>query len=135
MKRTPEKVVKKRQAALQILIHEFLVRQVALKGPKAALSRNESAFAKHVQMKAPYLSAIKHGHRVIGDKLARQIEVACGKPVGWMDEKHIRPKFSSGLEEQNLIEDLRSAYRENPEIARESILAMKKKLRSTRTGS
>jgi hypothetical protein len=45
----------------------------------------EQAFAATLQISPSMWSQIKSS-RPIGDKLARQIEVLCGKPIGWLDE-------------------------------------------------
>lgn len=45
----------------------------------------EQAFAATLQVSPSMWSQIKSS-RPIGDKLARQIESACGKPGGWLDE-------------------------------------------------
>ena len=45
----------------------------------------EQAFAATLQVSPSMWSQIKSS-RPIGDKLARQIEAACGRPSGWLDE-------------------------------------------------
>ena len=45
----------------------------------------EQAFAATLQISPSMWSQIK-ASRPIGDKLARQIEKLCGKPVGWLDQ-------------------------------------------------
>lgn len=45
----------------------------------------EQSFAATLQISPSMWSQIKAA-RPIGDKLARQIEQACGKPSGWLDE-------------------------------------------------
>jgi hypothetical protein len=45
----------------------------------------EQAFAATLQISPSMWSQIKSS-RPIGDKLARQIESACSKPTGWLDE-------------------------------------------------
>ena len=47
----------------------------------------EQAFAQQLQISPSMWSQIKSS-RPIGDKLARQIEVACATPSGWLDEAH-----------------------------------------------
>lgn len=47
----------------------------------------EQAFAQKLQISPSMWSQVKSS-RPIGDKLARQIESACGKPSGWLDEVH-----------------------------------------------
>lgn len=49
------------------------------------------------------------GSRPIGDKLARQIEVHCGQPPGWLDEEH-ELELPSEAEEQ-FIALARKAWR------------------------
>jgi len=46
----------------------------------------EAAFAQRLQIKPSSWSMARNGTRPIGDKLARQIEAACMKPTGWLDE-------------------------------------------------
>jgi len=60
----------------------------------------EQAFAASVEISASMWSQIKSS-RPIGDKLARQIEQHCGKPVGWLDEVH-RVEGPSAAEQQFL---------------------------------
>jgi hypothetical protein len=45
----------------------------------------EQSFAATLQISPSMWSQVK-ASRPIGDKLARQIESACGKPAGWLDE-------------------------------------------------
>lgn len=45
----------------------------------------EHAVAARLQISPSMWSQIKSS-RPIGDKLARQVEVLCGKPVDWLDE-------------------------------------------------
>ena len=45
----------------------------------------EQAFAAKLQISPSMWSQIKSS-RPIGDKLARQIETLCGKPIGWLEE-------------------------------------------------
>jgi hypothetical protein len=47
----------------------------------------EQSFAASLEISPSMWSQIKSS-RPIGDKLARQIEQHCGKPVGWLDEEH-----------------------------------------------
>jgi hypothetical protein len=49
----------------------------------------EQAFARKLQVSPSMWSQIKSS-RPIGDKLARQIEVACGQASGWLDEERAR---------------------------------------------
>jgi len=47
----------------------------------------EQLFAQSLQISPSMWSQIKSS-RPIGDKLARQVEAACGQPAGWLDEAH-----------------------------------------------
>ena len=47
----------------------------------------EQAFAQKLQVSPSMWSQIKSS-RPIGDRLARQIESACGQPAAWLDEAH-----------------------------------------------
>lgn len=48
----------------------------------------EQAFAATVQISPSMWSQIKSS-RPIGDKLARQLEAATGRPSGWLDEERV----------------------------------------------
>jgi hypothetical protein len=61
----------------------------------------EQAFAQKLQISPSMWSQIKSS-RPIGDKLARQIEVACGQPLGWLDEAHDEAPGQSVAEQQFL---------------------------------
>jgi hypothetical protein len=56
----------------------------------------EKAFSAHVQISAAQWSQLKGGHRSIGATLARQIESRCGKPGGWLDQRHAAPARAQG---------------------------------------
>ncbi len=72
--------------ALQ-LFNEFV--QAAVKTPDAAALRGlERRFAERLQIQPSYWSQIKGRSRQIGERLARQFEQLCRKPVGWMDLPH-----------------------------------------------
>lgn len=45
-----------------------------------------SAFARKYGFDPTYISQMLHGHRNIGEKTARKIEQATGKPLGWLDD-------------------------------------------------
>ena len=47
----------------------------------------EQSFAQKLQISPSMWSQIKSS-RPVGDKLARQIEAACSRPPGWLDEAH-----------------------------------------------
>ena len=72
------------------LFDEFV--QAAVKQPDAATLRGlERRFAERLQIQPSYWSQIKSRSRQIGERLARQFEQLCRKPVGWMDLPHDGP--------------------------------------------
>jgi hypothetical protein len=73
----------------------------------------EQAFAQKLQMSPSMWSQVKSS-RPIGDRLARQIESACGKAVGWLDEAHA-PQGLSAAELQFLTTALKAWRATNAE--------------------
>jgi hypothetical protein len=69
------------------LFDEF-VRSVVRQPDPVALRGLERRFAEHVLIQPSYWSQIKSRTRQIGERLARQFEQRCRKPVGWMDQPH-----------------------------------------------
>jgi hypothetical protein len=69
------------------LFDEF-VRATARHADAATLRGLERRFAERVQIQPSYWSQIKGRSRQIGERLARQFEVLCHKPRGWMDLPH-----------------------------------------------
>jgi hypothetical protein len=70
-----------------LLFDEFVA--AAVKHPDAATLRGlERRFAERLQIQPSYWSQIKGRARQIGERLARQFEILCHKPRGWMDEEH-----------------------------------------------
>jgi hypothetical protein len=66
------------------LFNEFV--SATVKHPDAATLRGlERRFAEKLDIQPSYWSQIKASSRQIGERLARQFEQRCGKPVGWMD--------------------------------------------------
>lgn len=78
----PNITVTRRQNALA-LFQEFAEKSLASGVPPKGL---EQSFAAGLQISPSMWSQVKSS-RPIGDKLARQIEVLCGKPSGWLDEE------------------------------------------------
>ena len=72
-----------------LLLFEEFVRMAARHADAATLRGLERRFAERVQIQPSYWSQIKSRSRQIGERLARQFEVLCGKPRGWMDELHV----------------------------------------------
>jgi len=69
------------------LFDEFV--QATVRHPDAATLRGlERRFAERLQIQPSYWSQIKSRSRQIGERLARQFEILCRKPVGWMDVPH-----------------------------------------------
>ena len=69
------------------LFDEFV--HATVKHPDAATLRGlERRFAERLQIQPSYWSQIKSRSRQIGERLARQFEQLCHKPVGWMDLPH-----------------------------------------------
>lgn len=69
------------------LFEEFVRNTV--KHPDAATLRGlEGRFAERVQIQPSYWSQIKSRSRQIGERLARQFELLCHKPNGWLDQPH-----------------------------------------------
>ncbi|MGN6527913.1 MAG: hypothetical protein ACTHL8_16115 [Burkholderiaceae bacterium] len=69
------------------LFDEFV--RNTIKHPDAAALRGlERRFAERLQIQPSYWSQIKSRSRLIGERLARQFEQCCQKPVGWMDVDH-----------------------------------------------
>ena len=69
------------------LFDEFV--RNTIKHPDAATLRGlERRFAERLQIQPSYWRQIKSRSRLIGERLARQFEQCCQKPVGWMDAEH-----------------------------------------------
>ena len=69
------------------LFDEFV--RSTIKHPDAATLRGlERRFAERLQIQPSYWSQIKSRSRQIGERLARQFEQCCQKPLGWMDVTH-----------------------------------------------
>ncbi len=76
-----------RRANLLQLFSEFVSARMA-QSPSQQISGLDREFAALIQVHNTYFSGMKSGARTIGDKLARQIEVLCSMPKGWMDDAH-----------------------------------------------
>ncbi len=77
------------------LFEEFVA--ATLKHPDAAALRGlERRFAERLQIQPSYWSQIKSRSRQIGERLARQFEQLCHKPMGWMDLEHGLSAASAG---------------------------------------
>ena len=101
------------------LFEEFV--RATVKHPDAATLRGlEGRFAERLQIHPSYWSQIKSRSRQIGERLARQFEQLCHKPVGWMDLPHapagahaapkptIAPRASASGEDDSAVRTLGS---------------------------
>ena len=122
-----------------LLFDEFV--HHTIKHPDAATLRGlEGRFAQKVQIQPSYWSQIKSRSRQIGERLARQFELLCRKPNGWMDQVHgsvvaiLKPAqistFSNDSpvpkddDERFLMGLVLSYYRRHPERARARLLEL-----------
>lgn len=82
--RMPQDLASIRLANALRLFDEFV--QATVKHPDAVALRGlERRFAEVLGIQPSYWSQIKARGRQIGERLARQFEIACHKPPGWMD--------------------------------------------------
>jgi len=118
-----------------VLFDEFV--QATIKHPDAATLRGlERRFAERLQIQPSYWSQIKGRSRQIGERLARQFEVLCHKPSGWMDQPHGEARGAAAPAEEpphNLPQDdderfivglVLTYYRRHPQRARTRLLDM-----------
>ena len=122
-----------------LLFDEFV--HNTIKHPDAATLRGlEGRFAEKVQIQASYWSQIKGRSRQIGERLARQFELLCRKPNGWMDQVHnavtaiSKPAQNTTFSNESSVpkdDDERflmglvlSYYRRHPERARARLLEL-----------
>jgi len=90
----PRDVAQIRLDNAMILFDEFV--HATIKYPDAATLRGlEGRFAERLQIQPSYWSQIKGRSRQIGERLARQFEQLCRKPVGWMDQPHGTPSAAT----------------------------------------
>ncbi|TDP73263.1 hypothetical protein [Roseateles toxinivorans] len=83
----PKDVAQIRLDNALVLFEEFV--SATIKHPDAATLRGlERRFAERLQIQPSYWSQIKGRSRQIGERLARQFEQLCHKPIGWMDQDH-----------------------------------------------
>ncbi|TAL65798.1 MAG: hypothetical protein EPN79_11650 [Burkholderiaceae bacterium] len=94
-------IVLHRKNNVQFLFKEFARAAIAADTPPNGI---EKAFAAHIQVHPTMWSQIK-GVRIINDKLARQIEKHCRRPVGWLDyERDEQEKTAADAAEQRFLE-------------------------------
>ena len=135
----PRDVAQIRLANALFLFDEFVHANV--KNADAATLRGlEGRFAERLQIQPSYWSQIKGHSRQIGERLARQFEQLCGKPIGWMDERHAsaatnKPAVPSGASDDDAIHNMPqddderfivglvlTYYRRHPQRARSRLL-------------
>lgn len=116
------------------LFDEFVAATV--KRPDAATLRGlEGRFAERLQIQPSYWSQIKSRSRQIGERLARQFEQLCGKPLGWMDLEHTSsdtvaspapqddaPNIPKDDDERFIVGLVLTYYRRHPQRARTRLL-------------
>ena len=118
-----------------MLLFEEFVRHTARQADAATLRGLEGRFAERVQIQPSYWSQIKSRSRQIGERLARQFEVLCHKPRGWMDLVHesalVEPASAPGSEDETGPRDdderfivglVLTYYRRHPQRARTRLL-------------
>jgi hypothetical protein len=119
------------------LFDEF-VRATVAHPDAAALRGLERRFAERLHIQPSYWSQIKSRARQIGERLARQFEVHCHKPPGWMDVPHgllpvaVPPPVSAGPapdgarddDERFIIDLVLSYYRRDPRHAKTRLLQL-----------
>ncbi len=114
--------VNRRLNAIQLFQRFAEARMKAGEPPKGL----EQAFAQALQVSPSMWSQIKSS-RPIGDKLARQIEAACGQPSGWLDEEQA-PAGLTPAEQQFLDLALKAWRGTNADGRKRLKLAMKQGL-------
>jgi hypothetical protein len=118
------------------LFDEFV--QATVKAPDAATLRGlERRFAEKLQIQPSYWSQIKGRSRQIGERLARQFEQLCHKPIGWMDQEHhagtaataasahedsALPSVPKDEDERFIVGLVLTYYRRHPQQARHRLL-------------
>ena len=116
-----------------LLLFDEFVRNTARHADAATLRGLEGRFAERLQIQPSYWSQIKGRSRQIGERLARQFEQCCHKPVGWMDIDHAasgapsaQPAAEDGLprddDERFIVGLVLTFYRRHPQRARGRLL-------------
>ncbi len=89
---------------------------------------NESEVAKELNTSKAHLSAIKRGHKNIGDALAARIETRFGKPEGWMDQQFDAPRVADNAGVRDALLILANALTAAGEIGRMKVAGILGKL-------
>lgn len=69
-------------------LYAQFVAEAQKNNPEISVYGLDKQFAARLQIANTALSSMKIGSRSIGPKLARQIEAACNRPIGWLDSVH-----------------------------------------------
>jgi hypothetical protein len=109
-----------RRDNLHALIREFVQARIAAGEPANGAER---AFAECVQMSKSLLSHLK-STRPISDANARQIEMRCKKPVGWLSEVHATMEVRAAPGEDAFIAIARERYRMSDKSQRARLRAL-----------
>ena len=97
MHASPQDLAQVRLDNALALFEEF-VRATARHADAATLRGLEGRFAERIQIQPSYWSQIKSRSRQIGERLARQFEILCNKPSGWMDVPHGAGTGAAGVQ-------------------------------------
>jgi hypothetical protein len=116
----PDNITVNRRQNVLSLFQQFAEEQMRAGVPPKGM---EQAFAQKLQISPSMWSQIKSS-RPIGDKLARQVEVACGQSAGWLDEEH-QPQGLSASEQQFLALALKAWRSTNSEGRKRLKIALK----------
>lgn len=92
-----------------LALFEEFVRATARHADAATLRGLERRFAERVQIQPSYWSQIKSRSRQIGERLARQFEVLCHKPRGWMDVPHAAAAAPGSAAAPHAVDDAEPA--------------------------
>ncbi len=98
-----------RRTNLLSLYSAFLI-ESAQAAPALSTNATDKAFAEKLAIANTSFSSYKTGARVIGDRVARQIEPRLRLPTGWMDKEHTQ-KAEHTSEEVQLARFLKLATR------------------------
>lgn len=116
----PDNITVNRRQNVLSLFQRYAEEQMRAGVPPKGM---EQSFAQKLQMSPSMWSQIKSS-RPIGDKLARQVESACGKPAGWLDAAREQQGMSAA-EQQFLALALKAWRATNAEGRKRLKLAMK----------
>jgi hypothetical protein len=120
-----------------LALFEEFVRATARHADAATLRGLERRFAERVDIQPSYWSQIKARSRQIGERLARQFEQRCHKPVGWMDRRPGSPPAEAAAantapaaddslprddDERFIVGLVLTYYRRHPQRARTRLL-------------